>query len=194
MGFDTYQKIMQEALEELENDDEFENIFKNNEDRTKLFKTNKDINIDTDLELMFPDSYISNTEERLNLYQKLSELENKQELNQFTEEIIDRFGTLPTEASNLLKSIELKWHAMDIGFEKIILKNDVFLGYFPNNPQDKFYQSEQFKKIINFLTLHPQDAQLKEKIDKDGTSLMMRKENIKNIDDLNYLLNTILNS
>lgn len=194
MGFDAYQKIMQEALEELENNEEFENIFKNNEDREKLFKTNKDVNIDTDLELMLPDSYISNTEERLTLYQKLSELENKKELNQFTEEIIDRFGTLPIEASNLLKSIELKWHAMDIGFEKIILKNDVFLGYFSSNPQDKFYQSEQFKKIINFLTLHPQDAQLKEKIGKDGTSLMMRKENIKNIDDLNYLLNTILNS
>ncbi|MBV2165056.1 MAG: transcription-repair coupling factor, partial [Kaistella sp.] len=141
MGFDTYQKIMQEALEELQNDEEFSELFENEEDRKKLFKSNKEVNIDTDLELMLPDSYVQSIEERLSLYQKLAEIQNKEDLQKFENELTDRFGKLPSEAKNLLKSVELKWIAAEIGFDKIVLKNGVFLGYFPPNPQDKFYQS-----------------------------------------------------
>jgi transcription-repair coupling factor (superfamily II helicase) len=91
MGFETYQKLMQEALEELKDDADFENLFENEEDRQKLFKSVKDVNIDTDLELMLPDFYISNTEERLLLYQKIAEI-NEADLHQFELELIDRFG------------------------------------------------------------------------------------------------------
>ena len=188
MGFETYQKMMQEALEELKDDENFENLFENEEDRNKLFKSTKEVNIDTDLELMLPDDYVSSTEERLSLYQKLADIQSAKELEQFENELIDRFGTLPDEAINLLKSVELKWLAAEIGFDKLVVKNKVFLGYFPANPQDKFYQSEKFKKIIAYLTQNPADATLKEK----NNQLMMRKDNVKNVDDVNLVLNRIL--
>lgn len=192
MGFETYQKLMQEALEELKDDADFENLFENEEDRQKLFKSVKDVNIDTDLELMLPDFYISNTEERLLLYQKIAEIDNENDLHQFELELIDRFGALPKEAVNLLKSVSLKWLAADIGFEKIVMKNGVFLGYFPGNPQDKFYQTDRFRHIISYLTKNPAEAQLKEKSGKEGNQLMMRKERVKNVDEVNILLKTII--
>ncbi|HCM35186.1 transcription-repair coupling factor [Chryseobacterium sp.] len=192
MGFETYQKLMQEALEELKDDADFESLFENEEDRQKLFKSVKDVNIDTDLELMLPDFYISNTEERLLLYQKLAEINNENDLHKFELELIDRFGALPKEAVNLLKSVSLKWLAADIGFEKIVMKNGVFLGYFPSNPQDKFYQTDRFRHIINYLTRNPAEAQLKEKSGKDGNQLMMRKERVKNVDEVNVLLKAII--
>ncbi|OCA80164.1 transcription-repair coupling factor [Chryseobacterium contaminans] len=192
MGFETYQKLMQEALEELKDDADFENLFENEEDRQKLFKSVKDVNIDTDLELMLPDFYISNTEERLLLYQKIAEINNEQDLHQFELELIDRFGALPKEAVNLLKSVSLKWLAADIGFEKIVMKNGIFLGYFPGNPQDKFYQTDRFRHIINYLTRNPAEAQLKEKSGKEGNQLMMRKEKVKNVDEVNLLLKAII--
>jgi transcription-repair coupling factor (superfamily II helicase) len=188
MGFETYQKMMQEALEELKDDENFENLFENEEDRNKLFKSTREVNIDTDLELMLPDDYVSSTEERLSLYQKLADIQSAKELEQFENELIDRFGTLPDEAINLLKSVELKWLAAEIGFDKLVVKNKVFLGYFPANPQDKFYQSEKFKKIIAYLTQNPAEATLKEK----NNQLMMRKDNVKNVDDVNLVLNRIL--
>ena len=188
MGFETYQKMMQEALEELKDDENFENLFENEEDRNKLFKSTREVNIDTDLELMLPDDYVSSTEERLSLYQKLADIQSAKELEQFENELIDRFGTLPDEAINLLKSVELKWLAAEIGFDKLVVKNKVFLGYFPANPQDKFYQSEKFKKIIAYLTQNPADATLKEK----NNQLMMRKDNVKNVDEVNLVLNRIL--
>ena len=192
MGFDTYQKIMQEALEELQNDEEFEDLFENEEDRKKLFKTTKEVNIDTDLELMLPDSYVQSIEERLSLYQKLAEIENVEDLRKLELELIDRFGVLPSEAINLLKSVELKWIAADIGFDKIVVKNGVFLGYFPSNPQDKFYHSDQFKNIIAYLHKNPKEATLKEKSNKEGNQLMMRKEDVQNVDEVNAVLERIL--
>jgi transcription-repair coupling factor (superfamily II helicase) len=188
MGFETYQKMMQEALEELKDDENFENLFENEEDRNKLFKSTREVNIDTDLELMLPDDYVSSTEERLLLYQELADIQSAKELEQFENELIDRFGTLPDEAINLLKSVELKWLAAEIGFDKLVVKNKVFLGYFPANPQDKFYQSEKFKKIIAYLTQNPAEATLKEK----NNQLMMRKDNVKNVDEVNLVLNRIL--
>lgn len=188
MGFETYQKLMQEALEELKDDEEFGKLFENEEDRQKLFKTQKDVNVDTDMELMLPDDYVASSEERLILYQKLSDIDNKQDLDQFEKNLEDRFGKLPKEAVNLLKSVELKWLAAEIGFDKLVVKRGVFLGYFPPNPQDKFYQSEKFKKIITYLTQNPADATLKEK----NNQLMMRKEHVKNVEEVNAVLVKII--
>lgn len=192
MGFDTYQKIMQEALEELQNDEEFEDLFENEEDRKKLFKSTKEVNIDTDLELMLPDFYVQSIEERLSLYQKLADIQSKEDLQKLESELVDRFGDLPSEAKNLIKSVELKWIAAEIGFDKIVVKNGVFLGYFPSNPQDKFYQSDKFKNIISYLSRNPKEATLKEKSTNEGNQLMMRKENVQNVDEVNSVLERIL--
>ena len=188
MGFETYQKLMQEALEELQDDESFEELFNNEEDRKKLFKSVKEVNIDTDFELMLPDHYVDSTSERLLLYQRLAEIENKQDLEKFQNELEDRFGKLPEEAVNLLKSVELKWLAAEIGFEKIVMKKGVFLGYFPDNPHDKFYQSEKFKHLLNYLTQNPSQAQLKEK----NNQLLMRKDNMESVEEVNEVLELII--
>lgn len=193
MGFDAYQKIMQEALEELQNEPEFENLFENESERKKLIKINKDVNIETDLELMFPDDYIQNVAERLTLYQNLAELENQEQLDKFQSDLEDRFGKMPQEGLNLMKSVALKWLAADVGFEKIVMKNGVFLGYFPSNPQDKFYQSEKFRNIISYLSQNPTEAFLKEKHTNSGNQLMMRKNEVKTIDEVNNVLSKIVN-
>lgn len=192
MGFETYQKIMQEALEELQHEIDFEQFFENKEDRKKIFQFVKEVNIDTDLELILPDHYINSTKERLNLYQKLAEINNKATLEKFANELTDRFGKLPEESVNLLKSVELKWLAREIGFEKIVMKNDIFLGYFPNNPQDKFYQSKKFQHIISYLTQNPTVAQLKEKTTKGNYQLMIRKDKVKNVTEVTKVMREIL--
>lgn len=192
MGFETYQKLMQEALEELQDEEEFQNLFENEEDRKKLFKSQKEINIETDLELMLPDFYIHSTKERLFLYQKLADIQESGELKNFENELIDRFGNLPEEAKNLLKSVELKWWATQIGFEKIVMKKGVFLGYFPDNPQHKFYQSEKFKNILLYLSQNPKDAQLKEKQGKETQQLIWRMEGLNGVEEVNYFLNKVI--
>ena len=109
-------------------------------------------------------------------------------MTQFANELKDRFGELPKEAVNLLKSVELKWLSTEIGFEKIVIKKGVFLGYFPSNPQDKFYQSEKFRNIISYLQQNPQDAQLKEK----NNQLLMRKDKVENVEAISNVMEGIL--
>ena len=194
MGFDAYQKIMQEALEELQHDDAFQDLFENEEERRKLINTQRSVNIDTDLELMLPDEYVQSTEERLVLYQKLAEINDPQQLEKFRAELVDRFGDLPDETVNLLKSVELKWMATEIGFDKVIIKNGVFLGYLPSNAQDKFYHGDLFRNIITYLQQHPAEVSLKEKETKEGSQLMVRMDHIKNIQQINTVLSNMLPS
>ncbi len=192
MGFEAYQKIMQEALEELQNDSEFENLFENEEERRKLVGAQRDVNIDTDLELMLPDYYVQSTEERLHLYQKLADLNNKIDLLKVEHELIDRFGPLPEEAKNLLKSVELKWLAERVGFEKIVIRNGVFLGYFPSSTQDRFYSSEKFQGIIEYLTSNPLEGVLKEKQSREGSQLLLRKEKVESVEEVTRVLERLV--
>lgn len=178
MGFEAYQKIMQEALEELQQEDEFSDLFDNEEDRRKLITITKDVNVDTDWELMFPDGYISSTEERLVLYQRLAETTTPAALQQFENDLADRFGALPKSARDLLKSVQMKWAAASLGLERLVIKNGVLQGYFPGNPQDKYFQSETFHKIIHYLTTHPAEGMLKEKTGKEGSQLTLRKDGV----------------
>ncbi|MDR9401122.1 MAG: transcription-repair coupling factor, partial [Psychroflexus sp.] len=127
IGFDAYQKILNEAIDELK-ENEFQDVYHQEEDEDETFV--KEPQIDTDLSLLFPDDYVNNITERLNLYTKLNELENEQELADLKKELKDRFGDLPPQAEDLLKTVELKWIAKDIGMEKIVLKNQKMIGYF----------------------------------------------------------------
>ena len=131
-----YQRILAEAVEELK-EEKFNELFGENS-----INENKIINfqIDTDLEILFPDTYINNIKERLNQYQKLSEIKTNEELNEFTNILEDRFGKLPNQTIDLVKTIELKWLGIEIGFEKIILKNNKIDCQFISNKEDSYYQ------------------------------------------------------
>jgi transcription-repair coupling factor (superfamily II helicase) len=146
IGFDTYQKIMNEAIDELK-ENEFANLYQEENDiETKEFV--KEFQIDTDFELLFPDEYINNISERLSLYNELGSVKNNSELEAYEKRLIDRFGPLPKEAGSLLNSVRIKWKAKQIGLERLILKQNKMIGYFIGEQQSNFYQSNRFMNVM----------------------------------------------
>src|SRR5699024_570005 len=113
-------------------ENEFKDLYKGTEHEVKDFV--RETVIDTDFQLLFPDDYINNITERLNLYTRLNELENNKELISFEKELIDRFGKLPEEAQDLLQSVKIKWLANKIGLERVVMKKGAFIGYFVSDP------------------------------------------------------------
>ncbi|MEW7289201.1 transcription-repair coupling factor [Aquimarina sp. 2304DJ70-9] len=178
IGFDTYQKILNEAIEELK-ENEFADLY---EDASKEKVFLKDTQIDTDFELLFPDDYINNITERLNLYTELNAIKDEESLQGYENRLIDRFGELPDQAIDLLNSVRIKWIATSIGLEKIIMKQDKLIGYFISDQQSKFYQSPAFSKVLQFVQQNPRVCKMKEKQTRNGLRLLLTFENIKSVD------------
>ena len=179
IGFDTYQKIMNEAIEELK-ENEFANLYQEENDiETKEFV--KEFQIDTDFELLFPDEYINNISERLSLYNELGSVKNISELEAYEQRLIDRFGPLPKEAISLLNSVRIKWKAKQIGLERLILKQNKMVGYFIGDQQSNFYQSNRFMHVMKFAQQNGNLCKVKEKETKNGLRLLITFENVKSI-------------
>lgn len=179
IGFDTYQKIMNEAIEELK-ENEFKDLYpEENDIETKDYV--KDIQIDTDFELLFPDEYINNISERLNLYNELSVIKTEEDLKVYEQKLIDRFGPLPKQAVALLNSIRIKWIATKMGIEKLILKQGKMVGYFVADQQSDFYQSARFHNVLRFVQQQGNLCKMKEKETKNGLRLLLTFENVKSI-------------
>ena len=170
IGFDTYQKILQEAIEELK-ENEFKDLYITDNSKPKEFV--KEVQIDTDFEILFPDDYVNSVTERLSLYEKLSDLTSEDELIAFENEIIDRFGEIPTQVEDLLDSVRIKWLAKKLGLEKIILKQKRMIGYFVSDQQSEFYQTEAFTKTLKYLQQNPKSCVMKEKQTKNGLRLLI---------------------
>lgn len=180
IGFETYQKIMNEAIDELK-ENEFKDLYQENEKaEDKVYV--KDIVIESDFEILFPDDYINSVSERMLLYNDLSTLKNEEELQTYEKKLIDRFGQLPTEAVNLLNSVRIKWIATQAGIEKLLLKQNKMICYFVADQQSDYYQSQQFGKILQFVQLYPKLGELKEKNTKNGLRLMYTFDHIKSVD------------
>ena len=187
IGFDTYQKIMNEAIEELK-ENEFKELYPTeNNIETKEYV--KDLQIDTDFELLFPDDYINNITERLSLYNELSAIKDEEALLKFEQKLTDRFGALPKEAVALLNSIRIKWKATSIGIEKLILKQGKMVGYFVGDQQSDFYQSNRFMKMVQFVQHNSALCKMKEKETKNGLRLLLTFENVKSINKALELMN-----
>ncbi|WP_439951242.1 transcription-repair coupling factor [Formosa haliotis] len=189
IGFDTYQKILSEAIEELK-ENEFKDLYPD-DDKPKEYV--KDISIDTDFELLFPDDYVNNIAERLNLYTQLNNLKTEAELITFEKELIDRFGELPTQVVDLLNSVRVKWLAIHIGLEKIVMKQGKMVGYFVSDQQSSFYQSESFTKVLKFVQSHPKACKMKEKQTRAGLRLLLTFDHIKTVKQALLALQPISN-
>lgn len=161
IGFEMYQKILNEAVEELKQE-KFKELFK--EEKEQYFI--KDCQIDTDLEILIPDTYISNIEERLNIYKELNSLKNEEELILFQNNLEDRFGTIPASVSDLISSMKLKWIAKKIGFERLLLKNGQMRAYFTTKSDSLYFESDVFGKILEYLKYHFNTCSMKEKNNK----------------------------
>ena len=170
IGFDTYQKILNEAIEELK-ENEFKELYNTEENKPKEFI--KEVQIDTDFEILFPDNYINSITERLNLYNELSTLETDEELLQYEQRLIDRFGELPFQAVDLLDSVRLKWFAKKIGLEKVVLKKKRMIGYFISDQQSEFYQTKAFTAVLKYVQQNPTTCVIKEKQTKIGLRLLI---------------------
>lgn len=180
IGFDTYQKILNEAIEELK-ENEFQELYneaENIEDKTFV----KDTQIDTDFEILFPDDYINNITERLNLYTQLNKITSEEELLKFEAELVDRFGELPAQAVDLLNSVRIKWIAAAIGIEKIILKQGKLVGYFISDQQSRFYQTKTFTRVLQYVQSHRHKCTMKEKKTRNGLRLLLTFDKITSIE------------
>ena len=179
IGFETYQKIMNEAIEELK-ENEFKELYQDDdEEENKEYV--KDLQIDTDFELLFPDDYINNISERLNLYNELGTIKDEVGLLTYEKKLIDRFGPLPKEAKALLNSIRIKWIAVQMGIEKIIMKQGKLIGYFVGDQHSDYYNSKQFRQMLRFVHQHGNICKMKEKETKNGLRLLLTFENVKSI-------------
>ena len=189
IGFDTYQKIMNEAIDELK-ENEFKDLYQEENDiETKEFV--KDIQIDTDFELLFPDEYINNITERLNLYNELSQIKDEATLQQFEQKLIDRFGALPKPAVALLNSVRIKWKATAMGIERLLMKQGKMVGYFIGDQQSNFYQSNRFMNVLQFAQRNGTVCKMKEKETKNGLRLLLTFDNVKSVNKALELLEGI---
>lgn len=180
IGFDAYQKILTEAVDELK-ENEFKDLYEEIEGHhEKVFV--KETQIDADFELLFPDDYINNITERLNLYTELNQVKDEEALKKFETELVDRFGELPVEAEDLLNSVRIKWIANAMGLEKIVMKQGKMIGYFISDQQSGFYQSPQFNKVLQFVQVFQTICKIKEKQTRNGLRLLLVFDNIKSID------------
>jgi len=179
MGFDTYNRILNEAITELK-ETEFSNLYQTrvetSPDETKFLT---DCHIDTDLELLFPDSYVSNISERVELYRKLDAIKDHQGLEEFRNMLLDRFGVLPEPSEELLKVVQLRWLAQSSGVEKIILKKSVLITYFVSNPESPFYNSSKFREVIGNIQAHPTIFRMRE----DQERLSLRSDHIHSVQE-----------
>ena len=188
IGFETYQKILNEAIEELK-ETEFKNLF--NEDiNNKEFV--KEVTVDTDFSIMFPDDFVNSITERLSLYTQLNSLKSEIELEVFERDLIDRFGALPLQVVDLLDSVRIKWLAITLGFEKIVLKQNKLIGYFISDQNSLFYQSDRFSKVLKYVQSNPKLCSVKEKQMRQGLRLLMSFPNVSSVQDGLKALNPIL--
>lgn len=188
IGFETYQKIMNEAIEELK-ENEFKDLYEDQDGAEKEYV--KDIQIDSDFELLFPDDYINNITERLNLYNELATVKDEAGLIAFEQKLSDRFGPLPKQAQALLTSMRIKWVATKMGLEKLVLKQGKMVGYFVGDQKSEYYNSANFRQVLSFVQKFPSVSKMKEKQTKNGLRLLLTFENVKTLRKAHELLEMV---
>ncbi|HWY36185.1 MAG TPA: TRCF domain-containing protein, partial [Nitrosopumilaceae archaeon] len=192
MGFETYMKILNEAIEELKEEDWYKEqvgIFEKDDHQKAAFGRSfvKETQIDTDYELLIPDYYIGNITERLNIYRELDNITKELGLIKFEENLKDRFGPLPKQVIELIEAMRMRWLAMEIGFEKLILKNGKLIAYFLSKQDSAYFNSPMFKAVLNYAQKHPAMCKLKEANNK----LTFSVERIKSIEEVMGIFNFI---
>ncbi len=187
IGFDTYQKILNEAIEELK-ENEFKELY---DDKNTKKEYVKEVQIDSDFEILIPDDYVSVISERLSLYNNLGELKTEEELKVFENELIDRFGEIPTQVIDLLNSVRIKWLAKELGLERIILKQKRMIGYFISDQQSDFYQTENFTRVLTYMQQNSKTCVMKEKQTKNGLRLLITFIHIDSVEKALTVLSKI---
>ncbi len=188
IGFEMYQKILDEAIRELKRN-EFKDLFK--EEIQKQDDYVSDCTIDTDLEILIPDDYVESITERLSLYSRLDNCENEKELEALHKEMIDRFGPIPHEVEDLFTTVRCRKIALELGFEKLILKNETLKCFFVANPDSAYFTSKTFERILDFLQTKTNKAKLKQ-VGRNGILIVKEIKTMKQI--FKFLQQMLLNT
>jgi transcription-repair coupling factor (superfamily II helicase) len=181
IGFEMYQKILGEAMRELKTKD-FKDVFKDELDRKKDYVS--DCTIDTDLEILIPDTYIENITERLSIYTQLDDIENEEEMNKFALDLRDRFGPIPAQVEELFTALRCRQVACELGFERLILKSRQMRLYFVSNPDSPYFESDTFNHILKYIQTQTKNARLKQV----GKNFMLVVDNLKKMKDVQWFL------
>lgn len=189
VGYEMYHKILDEAIQELKQT-EFRELFEKELQLKDLKPLVSDCIIETDLSIVIPDNYVSNISERLGLYSTLDNIKNEEELEKFRLSIIDRFGPLPEEVKDLIQTVRLRWKAEELGFEKLILKNDSIKASFVPPENEAYYKSDVFGKVLQYIQSHSKKCRLKD-INK---KLLLTIDDVLSIQQAIELFETILPS
>ena len=160
LGYETYQKILEEAVDELKSE-EFADLYADSEEgkRDSGSEYVRETYIESDLELMFPPTYIPNDSERISLYRELDKMEEERDI---LERLKDRFGKIPKEGKELIRIVRLRRMAKKLGMEKLVLKKGQMSIFLINNPDSPYYQSEAFDKLLAFIQKHPRECNLRD--------------------------------
>jgi transcription-repair coupling factor (superfamily II helicase) len=183
LGFDMYHKILDETIQELK-ETEFKDLFKF---EVSLKPLVRDCVIETDMELLIPESYINNISERLSLYSKLDNIKDEAGLQKFQNSVTDRFGPLPDAVRDLIKTVRLRWTAEKLGFEKLTIKDSQMKGYFVPGDNEAYYKSDIFSRILEFIQKHPKKCRLKD----TNKKLILIFSDIASIEEASELLDMI---
>ncbi|MEO7174719.1 MAG: transcription-repair coupling factor [Saprospiraceae bacterium] len=176
IGYDTYQKILEEAIQELKEQD-FKELYQ--EEIAKKREFVRDVQIETDIEMLIPDAYITNIQERLNLYTDLDAIADEAGVIAFEQNLADRFGPVPAQAKELFEGLRLRWICKALGIERLILKQNKMRGYFVNNPQSAYYESAQFNHLMQSVAqLGPRSSTT---IKQTQTQLILNIDNINSL-------------
>ncbi|QDH78212.1 transcription-repair coupling factor [Echinicola soli] len=160
LGFEMYHKILDEAVQELK-ENEFASLFEVDlKEKVKVLV--QDCVIETDMELLIPEDYVTNISERLNLYSKLDNIKTEEELAKFANSVLDRFGPIPAAVEALFETVRLRWFAERLGFEKLVLKNGQMKCYFVPSTRESYFKSDVFGNIISFIQGHGKFCKIKE--------------------------------
>ena len=177
IGFEMYQKVLTEAVKELKRTD-FQDLFKDEISKQDDFVA--DCTIDTDLEILIPDSYVESITERLSLYTRLNDCGEEEKLLEFHKEMIDRFGPIPPQVEDLFTIVRCRWLAIELGFEKMTLKSNILRCYFINKPDSPYFESDLFKNVLNYIQTGTNKAKLKQA----GKNFLLVVDPIKGMNEL----------
>jgi len=183
IGYETYQKILEEAMEELK-ETEFRDLFK--EEQGKMYV--KECQLETDLELLIPDNYINNITERMSVYRKLADVNDGHALLSFQEGLEDRFGPIPATVERLLQSKRLQWAGQDIGLEKVVFKQKKLIGYFIGDKNSRYFESPKFTKVLQYVQANVNRVQIRERKER----LSMVFTNVNSLDKAIQLLEEVM--
>ncbi|PWK17836.1 transcription-repair coupling factor (superfamily II helicase) [Arcicella aurantiaca] len=186
LGYELYHKILDEAVQELK-ENEFRELFE--KQLSEVVETIKvDCQIETDLTVLIPEKYVSSISERLSLYTQLDDMKNEEELVKFERMVKDRFGPLPPEMIDIIEIVRVRWIAEMLGMEKILLKNNNLKCYFVSSENEKYYKSATFGKILDYVKVNSRKSSLKEAKGK----LILIFEKITSIEELKGILREII--